>query len=245
MDETIENKYLLGFMMKLTIKAKKLTEGKRVMINGVSIDKSNPRLQGADDSISDVLLSLFLKMNDKIKHVINHEIGKTAENTKLTVLNDFIDRSRKKNEYFYLASSHSDCAKDHVKYQGRLYVDNNAPDYVINYAKSRGLYTLQWVLGSPAWFVTRPNCRHYFVSLSLAQVMGRTDKKLIKKYKTHSDIGNREFQTPKSIAIDEYKDRLRMLIGLYNVRPSKELKIKINKTRLLIEKWEDYVYNKK
>jgi len=231
-------------MMKLTNKAKKLSEGKSVMINGVSIDKNRPRLQdmasigkpeNAMDGIADTLLSLFLKMDEKAKHIINHETGKNAEKSKLDALDSFIDSSRNKKEWFYLASSHNDCAADHVKYQGRLYVDDRAPDEVIEYAKKRGLYTLQWVLGSPAWFVTRPNCRHYFVSLPLKAVKGKSDKKLAKRYKTHSEEGNREFQTPRKMALEEYEDRLRMLLEMYRIHPTRELKIKIDKTRLLIE----------
>ena len=243
--ETIENKYLLGFMIKLSNKAKKLVSGHRVMINGVSIDKNNPHLEPDNTGIAAALLSLFLKMDNKAKHIINHEVDKEAERDKLDRLDWFIDKSRKNNEWFYLASSHNDCAADHKDWQGRLYVDEKAPQEVIDYAKKRGLYTLQWVLGSPVWFVTRPNCRHYFVSLNKKQVKGKTDEKLKKRYHTHTEIGRKDLQTPRRTALNEYKDRLKMLLGMYKEYPTQELKIKINKTRLLVEKWENYSYNKK
>ena len=140
-----------------------------------------------------------------------------------------------------MASSHNDCAADHKPYQGRLYVDEKAPKEVIDYAKSRGLYTVQWVMDGPAWFITRPNCRHYFVSLKLDQVKGKSDKKLTKKYKTHSVEGNRDFQTPRSRAIEEYTDRLRMLKSLYWEHKTQKLKNEIVKTELLIKKWKNYV----
>lgn len=215
LNEPVIDKYLLGFMIKLTNKACKSDDGIEFLVAGI------------------------YEMSLKAIKIINHEISKKAEREKIDTIDKFIEDSRKHNEWFYLASSHNDCAADHKAYQGRLYVDEKAPADVIEYAKNRGLYTVQWVLGSPAWFVTRPNCRHYFVSLSQRQVNNKTDKKLTKIHRTHSMEGHKELQTPRRIAIDEYKDRLRLLLGLYSVKKTDELKIKILKTKLLVEKWQN------
>ena len=211
------SKPLLAYAIKLSNKAKK-------------VEKLD----------ADVLFMLLKKekCNDIAKKIINHEVSKEAEIQKSAYISDFIDKSRKKGEYFYLASSHTDCALDHVKYQGRLYVDENAPEEAIQYAKSRGLYTLQWVMDAPAWFITRPNCRHYFVSLTLSQVRGKSDKKLIQKYHTHSKIGDKSMQTPAKASIEEYEDRLKFLMELYKAFPSQKVKEEILKTKLLIQKWK-------
>lgn len=216
--QPILNKYLLGYMVKLSHKAKKMDE--------------------------DLLLTLFLKANDKAKMIINHELIKKAEQRKQEAIENFIDKSREKGEWIYLASSHDDCAEDHKDYQARLYVDEKAPDDIIEWAHSKGLYTVQWVMGKPVWFITRPNCRHYFISLPLDKVKNKSVKKLVKKYKTHSIEGNYELQTPRKLVIAEYEDRLKMLRALYREHQSQPLKNKILKTELLVEKWKDYHYNK-
>ena len=193
------------------------------------------------DLLAVALLDLFIrdKSNDKAKKIINNRIDNEAEKHKLSKLDDFIDKSRDNKQWFYLASSHNDCAEDHKAYQGRLYVDNKAPKDIIEYAKSRNLYTMQWVTGKPVWFVTRPYCRHYFVSLSLDQVQNKSLKKLKNKYKTHSKVGNLDLQTPAKRAVAEYTDRLRLLKALYREFPSQKLKNEINKVDLLLKKWKN------
>ena len=116
------SKPLLAYAIKLSNKAKKV------------------------EKLDADVLFMFLKKekcNDIAKKIINHEVSKEAEIAKSITIGDFIEKSRKKEEYFYLASSHNDCAKDHILYQGRLYVDENAPEEDIQNAKSRGLYTLR------------------------------------------------------------------------------------------------------
>lgn len=206
----VYDKFLLGYMIKLTNKAAKLYTG--------DIDE---------------LAFLFIR-DIKAQHLINHETSKVAEKEKLDLLDQFIENSRKKGEYFYLASSHDDCAKDHKDWQGKLYVDANAPKEVIEYARARGLYTIQWVMDAPVWFITRPNCRHYFVSMNMKQA-GK--KNLAKKYHTHQKIGRLDMQSPNKSALEEYKDRLQLLLQLYNVKKSQKIKDYIIKTKLLVQKW--------
>lgn len=178
------------------------------------------------------------KISDKAKKVINHDASRQAEMRKDELIRDTIQENRESGRWFYLASSHEDCAKDHLPYQGKLYVDEKAPPEAIAWARKRGLYTVQWVMDSPAWFITRPNCRHYFVGLTLSQVDRKPLKRLKRKYKTHTREGDREFQTPRRIAVEEYRDRLEMLRGLWRVRPTERLKKEILKAEMLLRKWE-------
>lgn len=215
------DKVLLAFAIKTANKAKK-------------VSAENVGL------LAIALFDLFKNQhsNDKAKKIINHQVSVEAEKEKNGTLDQFIKDSRSNGEWFYLASSHGDCAKDHKPYQGRLYVDEKAPQDVIDYARSRGLYTLQWVMDAPAWFITRPNCRHYFVSLPLDQVQGKSLKALRRKHKTYTKEGNRDFQTPAKAAVEEYEDRLKMLKALYREHPTPTLKAEITKTELLIKKWK-------
>lgn len=217
-----QDKYLLGFAIKLSNKAKKINA----------------------DSLSLLAIALFdlfsqEKSNDKAKKVINHQVDNNAEQEKLNEFDNFVNISRKNEEWFYLASSHNDCAEDHKPYQGRLYVDNKAPNEIIDYARKHNLLTMQWVTGKPVWFITRPYCRHYFVSLTLEQVENKSLKKLKRKYKTHTAVGNLDLQTPAKRALAEYEDRIKWLRALYREYPSNKLKNEISKTALLIKKWKN------
>lgn len=208
----------------------------------IKITNRAKKIQAKDEGLLAIaLFDLIHKahINDKAKKLINHDTQVIAENKKLEIIDDFIEDNRDNGKWFYLASSHSDCAKDHLPYQGRLYVDEKAPEDVIQYAKSRGLYTVQWVMDAPAWFITRPNCRHYFVGLSEGDVRGKTLRRLRRKYKTHTREGDRQFSTPRKIAIDEYQDRLRMLRALYREYPTDKLKNEVVKTEMLLKKWKN------
>ena len=215
------DKYLLAYAIKLTNKAKK-----------VSADGSG--------MLAMALFSMFKRenANEKAKKIINQRTQTVAEKEKADAIDDFIDKSRDKDEWFYLASSHDDCAKDHLPYQGKLYVDEKAPDDIIDYARKKGLYTVQWVMDAPAYFITRPNCRHFFVSLSLRQVTGKSLKKLKKMHRTHSMEGHKALATPKTEAINEYTDRLKMLRALNAEYPTDTLKADILKTEMLLKKWK-------
>lgn len=213
------DKYLLGFAIKTSNRAKKI--------------------QGDGGFLAVALLDLFKKQNDKAKKLINYDLMKESEKNKDRIIDDYISESRDHGKWFYLASSHGDCAADHKDYQGRLYVDRNAPESAMEYARSRRLLSLQWVMDGPVYFITRPNCRHYFVALTEEEVRGKTLKKLKRKYKTHNKEGDREFATPRTEAIKEYEDRLKMLRALYNEYPTDKLKAEILKTEMLLKKWKN------
>ena len=213
------DKFLLGFAIKTSNKAKKI--------------------QYSSGLLAVALLDLFKKQNDKAKHIINYDLMKESEKNKDRIIDDYIKNSRSQGKWFYLASSHGDCAEDHKDYQGRLYIDRNAPEEAMNYARSRRLLSLQWVMDGPVYFITRPNCRHYFVALTEDEVRGKTLKKLTRKYKTHNREGDKDFATPRSEAIKEYEDRLKMLRALYNEYPTDKLKAEILKTEMLLKKWKE------
>lgn len=227
-DETVRSKpqyadkFLLAMMIKETNRAKKL-----------------PQTEGG--LLAAALFDLFQsgKIRDKAKKLINYDTQRQAEERKQETIDDFVEGNRAEGRWFYLASSHNDCAEDHKPYQGRMYVDEKAPDSAIQFAKSRGWLTVQWVMGAPAWFITRPNCRHYFVGVTESEVRGKPLKRLKRKYGTHTKEGNREFQTPAHAAVEEYEDRLRMLRGLYREYPTDKLKAEILKTELLVRKWKE------
>lgn len=91
---------------------------------------------------------------------------------------------------FFVCSYHSNCAKDHSDYQGKVYVDRfwrtkvNGSDYykVLSYIKNRNVLTIQQVVKSPIWLTTRPNCKHYFIPIATADVLSSSPKKLLHQH---------------------------------------------------------------
>ena len=216
------DKFLLGMMLKLSNRARKISAE-------------------SEGLLAVLLFDLFRsnKVNDKAKKIINHDSMEKTEKQKQVAVKDYIEESRDLGKWFYLASSHNDCAEDHLDYQGKMYIDNQAPDEIKIYAMNHGYKTIQWVMDSPAWFITRPNCRHYFVSIPTEKVYKYKIKTLKRKYKTHNKEGDRDFATPASIAIEEYTDRLRFLKALYAEYPIEKIKNEILKTEMLLRKWKN------
>jgi len=188
------------------------------------------------DNKNDLALALVLffdrfKYNYKATAIINQYVRKLDDKNKLDLLDEML---KNKEKPFYMASWHKDSASDHKDWQGKLYYDARATGDDLEYAKEHNLRTLQWVTGKPVWFVTRPYCRHYFVQYSLEEV-----KKGVKP-KTRK-VGDRALQTPAHVTLNYYIDRLEMLRGLYRVCAIPKLKNMIDKTKLLIKKWQQEI----
>ena len=171
---------------------------------------------------------------ESFKHQLVREIETREKNAYVTdLLSDGI---------FYLCSFHKDCAADHLDYQGKIYVSEDwkarCMDYdhakIAAYIKNHNVQTIEWVLGEPVWMTTRPNCRHYFVSVGVEEVLHNSVKKLLKANDLISDSGERDnaYYTYR-----EYYERLRMLLELRNSVPCLELEEDIKRTRSLIRKW--------
>lgn len=195
-----------------------------------------------DDTSKNAVMLLYLfnreHYNSKVKKVINTEVTDDAEAGKQVVIADYIDRSRSTERWFYLASSHSDSAADHAPYQGKVYYDEKAPDDVLEYARKHGYRSIQWVMGGPVWFITRPNCRHFFKSLPIDVVKKYSAKELTRRYKTHRKTGDKALATPAKVTVEEYEDRLKMLEGMYQEYKTEHLRREIQKVKLLIKKWK-------
>ena len=217
---------LFIYMTKITNKSAKI------------VDRRKTKEENAD------LLLLFYnkqQFNNKAKKLINHEVMETAEKEKSKVIKNYINESRSVDKWIYLASSHNDSAKDHAPYQGKLYYDANAPEDVVKWCYSKGMYTLQWVMGNPVWFITRPNCRHFFKSLPTDIVKKYSAKELTRRYKMHRMDGDKSLATPRGVTVEEYEDRLKMLRAMYQQHKTEHLRREIEKVELLIKKWKKVI----
>lgn len=172
-----------------------------------------------------------------------------------------------KAEIFYIASKHDDCAEDHRNYQGLLYYDRFWRRYVKDqegreaveaFISRKGLRSLQWVIGRPVWFITRPNCRHYFARVTVEEAFSNSEGVMLAERGMHTATGRRgqsqtikhntkrEWYTEDNVRniIGKYKERLAYHEKLYAKFPSEQLRGFIDKDKRLIRKWQSYLRTK-
>jgi len=168
---------------------------------------------------------------------------------------------------FFLVSKHSDCAKDHIEYQGQIYIDENWKKLISNsnnelkvaienYIRINNIKSYQWVIDKPVWMITRPNCRHFAKVLSVSEVLNNPTWQLLVKNKMTMKEGDRELRqtlrhnmsskkgnyNEKNInaIIDKYKERLELHTELNKVKSTQELRHAITKDKFLIKKWQNF-----
>ena len=231
-----------------------------------------------EDSSPLELLAIFafdLIGKNKIEKKLSHEITETSDRTegetKDKVIASHIEDNRKLDnpKIFYLASQHKDSASDHAPYQGKMYIDEKwrssikeeeQKQAIEKYIIQNDVKTVQWVTGEPVWFITRPNCRHYFTALTVNEVLGASRTKLLEKHKMDTAIGDRQYlQTIKhstnkewykdvrnaQLLLEKYKERLKLHQEMYASVKNEIIRNAIAKDKMLIEKWEKHIASKK
>lgn len=193
--------------------------------------------------------------------IIYEYAKKVEEKDKTGALREELRSAREEHKIFYLASSHKDCAIDHQDYQGKIYVDENWKKYVdekdfadvSQFIIMNNIQTFQWVIGKPVWLITRPNCRHYFKAMTTSDVLTKDAKTLIRNHKMSHKKGNKITQTLKYDRKDMRKENVINLIRKYEERLDfhkslyernkrvQILKRAIEKDKLLIKKWKEYL----
>jgi len=222
------NKVLLAYMVKLTNRVKKLDKGAGQYYG-----------TGGLDVLAVAILQMYNKkaVNYEASKIVHYEVRRYESDRKIEILDNAWKENRMNGKIFYVASSHKDSAKDHAPWQGKIYVDRYWHNYDTDgklgeYIRENGIKTVQWVTGAPVWFITRPNCRHYFTNYSIDEILEG-------KFKIpHRKIGDKRLQTPKDANLQYYEDRLRLLQSLYKKHPTDLLRRQIEKTKLLIAKWK-------
>lgn len=204
----------------------------------------------ATGSVMFAYLIIKSQINDTMRVAINKaERKKLGEEKEAFIMSD-ITKNRLEQKIFYLCSHHSDSAKDHAPYQGKIYIDKEWRSLASNvkaverYIREHQIKEYQWIIDKPVYMLTRPNCRHYMMPLSESEVLHNDRNYLIDKYNMHRKIGSRDdVQTLGSrgqeieTMINAYKDRLEMHQSLYKIAPNKYLEAEINKDALLYRKW--------
>ena len=145
---------------------------------------------------------------------------------------------------FFICSSHAKPAKDHADWEGKLYfnqdwLDNHQEDSELARVRriiaARKLISVQEVTGPPVYLVTRPNCKHFFIPVEIDEVVGHSNKQLLREHK-----GYMKDEEPISYEKRQYRayyDRLKVLEELKSITPSEELDKDLKNTRHLMRIW--------
>jgi len=218
----------LAYAGKVADKAKKLDKGVGQYYSA-----------GGLDVLAVAIVKLFSKdaVNYKATVIADSEVRKFESEQKAEILVNSWKENRKDGKIFYIASKHVDSAQDHKDWQGKIYVDRYWHNYETDgrlgkFIREHNIQTVQWVTGNPVWFVTRPNCRHYFETYTVEQVLKG------KYHIPNRKIGDRRLQTPRNANIEYYENRLKMLESLYKQYKTELLRKQIEKTKILISKWK-------
>lgn len=176
------------------------------------------------------------RANIQANKIISQELVKNESEAKQEILSNYLKQNRADKKLVYVCSFHDDCAIDHQNWQGRMYIDQYWHNYdktgeIAQWVKANNIQTVQKITNKPVWLITRPHCRHYFVAYTFQEIMSGN-------YKIpYSHEGKRGIlQTGRAnITLDYYTDRLKVLEGL---KKTEEVKLAIDKTKLLITKWK-------
>lgn len=212
--------------------------------------------------LADVVFKMFNRQNvfTETNTLAFEEAKKFESDDKINLLNKAIRNGERLGQVFYLISKHRDSAKDHVDYQGRIYIDENWENIIQNddvkreirhYIIENNTKTFQWVTNAPVYMITRPNCRHYFKRLRTEDVLKDSVITLLRKNKMTHWLGKKETQTFKKNGhtkeeileyIRKYEERIEYHKALYKKNKNSQiLKHSIAKDRYLISKWKEYL----
>lgn len=112
-----------------------------------------------------------------------------------------VDSGKANKVVFWLCSQHSDCADDHIDYQGKLYYDDNwrmfgfdteLTQQIDNIIKQKKMMSIQDVKDKEPYLTTRPNCRHYFQPIAIADVLTSNTKDLLNRLKMNKGKGDKQ-----------------------------------------------------
>lgn len=260
LDETITN-----IENKLAIDNNLLKYAKKLAVKNCAFAR-----QQKDEKMSFIAPVVFRALTSgavfKDMQKIMHDFARGQE---AQLKNDMIanelkrNRERENPRIFYIASKHLDCAIDHLDYQGKVYVDEKwrtlikdreLKQRVAKYIDTHGVKTFQWVIGKPVWFITRPNCRHFFKDVDTNTMLDNSVDSLRELYNLNRIAGTRTLmqtiwhdtrkewynKTNVKNIIRQYEDRLDLHKKLKKVYYTNDIEYAIKKDKLLIEKWKKY-----
>lgn len=187
-----------------------------------------------------ILATLLMKRFEKLRvyqrfiSLVNQEVRNKEASVKEKVIRQLTSYGIENREHFALVSKHLDSAIDHIDFQGKLYLlTNDLQESELLLARKIGITrTLASVMHDKPYLITRPNCRHYFITLSESDIGNKSVDTLLKENKMITKVGSRVIKNLRnntSIKLNYYKE-------LYKVRRVPYLAKRIKKLKELVEK---------
>ena len=201
---------------------------------------ANKLKQDTQETDGIILATLLMKRFEKLKvyerfiKLVNQEVRNKEASVKERIIKQFTSYGIENREHFALVSKHLDSAIDHLDYQGKLYLlTNDLQESELLLARRLGIdKTLASVMHDKPYLITRPNCRHYFITLSESDIGSKSVDTLLKENKMITKVGSRVIKNLRnntSIKLNYYKE-------LYKVRKIPYLAKRIKKLKELVEK---------
>ena len=201
---------------------------------------ANKLKQDTQETDGIILATLLMKRFEKLKlyqkaiNLVNQEVRNKEASVKERIIKQFTSYGIENREHFALVSKHLDSAIDHLDYQGKLYLlTNDLQESELLLANKLGINrTLYSVTQDKPYLITRPNCRHYFITLSESDIGSKSVDTLLKENKMITKAGSRVIKNLRnntSIKLNYYKE-------LYKVRKIPYLAKRIKKLKELVEK---------
>ena len=201
---------------------------------------ANKLKQDTQETDGIILATLLMKRFEKLKvyerfiKLVNQEVRNKEASVKERIIKQFTSYGIENREHFALVSKHLDSAIDHLNYQGKLYLlTNDLQESELLLASKLGINrTLYSVTQDKPYLITRPNCRHYFITLSESDIGSKSVDTLLKENKMITKVGSRVIKNLRnntSIKLNYYKE-------LYKVRKIPYLAKRIKKLKELVEK---------
>ena len=187
-----------------------------------------------------ILATLLMKRFEKLRvyqrfiSLVNQEVRNKEASVKERVIRQLTSYGIENREHFALVSKHLDSAIDHIDFQGKLYLlTNDLQESELLLASKLGITrTLASVMHDKPYLITRPNCRHYFITLSESDIGSKSVDTFLKENKMITKVGSRVIKNLRnntSIKLNYYKE-------LYKVRRIPYLAKRIKKLKELVEK---------
>ena len=187
-----------------------------------------------------ILATLLMKRFEKLRvyqrfiSLVNQEVRNKEASVKERVIRQLTSYGIENREHFALVSKHLDSAIDHLDFQGKIYLlTNDLQESELLLANKLGINrTLSSVMHDKPYLITRPNCRHYFITLSESDIGDKSVDTLLKENKMITKVGSRVIKNLRnntSIKLNYYKE-------LYKVKKIPYLAKRIKKRKELVEK---------
>lgn len=200
----------------------------------------NKLKQDTQETDGIILATLLMKRFEKLRvyqrfiSLVNQEVRNKEASIKERIIKQLTSYGIENREHFALVSKHLDSAIDHQDFQGKIYLlTNDLQESELLLANKLGITrTLASVMHDKPYLITRPNCRHYFITLSESDIGSKSVDTLLKENKMITKVGSsviKNLRNNTSIKLNYYKE-------LYKVRRVPYLASRIKKLKELVEK---------